>query len=52
MSYNEIKEKPLALVNHYFLPTLLIVAILFALAIISNHPEVGEPRETVTVSIM
>lgn len=47
MSYHEIKEKPLALVNHYFLPTLLILAILIALAIISSHPEVGEPRELV-----
>ena len=29
MSYNEIKEKPLALVNHYFLPTLLILPLAF-----------------------
>lgn len=47
MSYKDRKENPSALVNHYFLPTLLILAILIALAIISNHPEVGEPRELV-----
>lgn len=45
MALKEYKEKPLALINHYFLPTLLVVAILIALAIISNHPEIGEPSE-------
>lgn len=52
MSYNEIKDKPLALVNHYFLPTLLIVAVLIALAIVSAHPEVGEPREIVAEGLL
>lgn len=46
MSYQESKEKS-SLIKHYFLPTLLIIAILVALAIVSAHPEVGEPRELV-----
>lgn len=42
MSYHECKEKPLALINHYYLPTLLIIAVLITLTIISNHPEASE----------
>ncbi|MGB4596293.1 MAG: DUF1622 domain-containing protein [Anaerolineaceae bacterium] len=52
MSYHESKDKPLALVNHYLLPIMLIIAILVALAIVSAHPEVGEPRELVGENLL
>ena len=47
MSYHECKEKPLALINHYYLPTLLIVAVLITLSIISNNPQGVEARPLV-----
>lgn len=52
MSYHEVNEKPLALVNHYFLPTLLIIAVLIALAIVSAHPDIGAPSEIVAESML
>lgn len=47
MSYHDCKDKPLALINHYFLPTLLIIAVLVTLVIISNHPEIASPQPLV-----
>jgi hypothetical protein len=52
MPYKEGKEKTLALINHYFLPTLLIVAVLVTFVIISNHPEVDQMREIVAEGLL
>lgn len=47
MVNKDSKSKLLEIVSQYYLPTLLIVAVLITLGIVSNHPDVGQARELV-----